>query len=123
MRCDHSVLSAALALPLLVAGQSHAASPIDLGTAGAFEVLAKSGISTTSGTEIVGDIGVSPIDSTGLTGFGLMVDPSGEFSTSSLVTGNVYASDYAPPTPANLSAAIGDMQTAYTATPLDGRLA
>ena len=30
------------------------------------------------------------------------------------MTGNVYASDYATPTPSNLTTAIGDMQTAYT---------
>ena len=36
------------------------------------------------------------------------------FSTSPQVTGKVYASDYASPTPANLTTAIGDMQTAFT---------
>jgi hypothetical protein len=30
------------------------------------------------------------------------------------VTGNIYAADYAVPTPSNLTAAIGKMQTAYT---------
>jgi hypothetical protein len=42
------------------------------------------------------------------------MDSSGEFSTSPVVTGKVYAADYANPTPANLTTAIGDMQTAYT---------
>ena len=42
------------------------------------------------------------------------MDSSNQFATSSLVTGKVYAADYAVPTPANLTTAINDMQTAYT---------
>jgi hypothetical protein len=38
---------------------------------------------------------VSPISSTGLTGFGLVMDPSNLWSASSLVTGRVFAPDYA----------------------------
>ena len=90
--------------------------PVDLGTAENFVILSKSGISDAGApvSAITGDIGVSPIDSTAITGFGLTLDASGEFSTSALVTGNVYASDYAVPTPANLTTAISDMETAYT---------
>lgn len=87
---------------------------VNLGTAGNFVILSKSGISTTGTTSIVGDLGVSPIDSTGITGFGLVMDASGTFSTSSLVTGKVYAADYTPPTPSNLTTAVGNMETAYT---------
>ncbi|MDP3064696.1 MAG: ice-binding family protein, partial [Chloroflexota bacterium] len=72
-------------------------APVNLGSAGSFVILTKSGISTTGTTSIVGDIGVSPIDSTGITGFGLIMDSSNTFSTSSLVTGKVYAADYTPP--------------------------
>jgi hypothetical protein len=89
-------------------------SAVNLGTAGNFVILAKSGISTTGTTSIVGDIGVSPIDSTAITGFGLIADASNQFATSSLVTGKVYAADYTPPTPINMGVAVGDMQTAYT---------
>jgi hypothetical protein len=88
--------------------------PVNLGTAGNFVVLAKSGISTTGTTQIIGDIGVSPIDSTAITGFGLILDPSTQFSTSSLVTGKIYAADYSPPTPINMGISIGNMETAYT---------
>ncbi len=88
--------------------------PVVLGTAGNFVILTKTGISTTGTTSIVGDIGVSPIDSTAITGFDLVLDPSGEFATSSLVTGKVFAADYAPPTPDNLTTAVSDMETAYT---------
>lgn len=88
-------------------------APIDLRSAGDFVLLAKSGVSTTGTTSIVGDVGVSPIDSTGITGFDLVMDASNEFSTSSLVTGKLYAADYAAPTPTRMTTAIGDMETAY----------
>jgi len=97
-----------------IQARSAGPSPVVLGGAGNFVILAKSGISTTTGTAIVGDIGVSPIAATAITGFGLIMDGSDTFSTSSLVTGNVYASDYADPTPATLTTAVSNMQTAYT---------
>ena len=90
------------------------ATAINLGTAGNFAILAKTGISTTTGTSIVGDIGVSPAAATYITGFGLVADASNQFSTSSLVTGDAYAANYAPPTPATMTTAVSDMQTAYT---------
>jgi hypothetical protein len=88
--------------------------PVDLGTAGNFVLLTKTGITTTGVTAITGDMGVSPIGSTAITGFGLAMDATGTFSTSGLVTGNVYAADYTAPTPANLTAAISDMAIAYS---------
>jgi hypothetical protein len=91
-----------------------AQAPVDLGTAGNFVILAKSGISAVPPAAITGDIGVSPISSTAITGFSLILDSSGQYSTSAQVAGKVYAPDYAVPTPANLTTAIGDMQTAYT---------
>jgi hypothetical protein len=87
---------------------------VDLGTAGDFVILSKSGISTTGTTSIVGDIGVSPIAATAITGFGLVMDSTNQFSTSSLVTGRVYAANYAPPTPSKMTTAVSDMETAYT---------
>jgi len=89
-------------------------APVLLGLAGNFVILTKTGISTTGVTSIVGDIGVSPIAASAITGFGLILDASNEFSTSSLVTGKVYAADYAPPTPANMTTAVSDMETAFT---------
>ena len=91
-----------------------AQAPVALGTAGNFVILAKSGISTVPTSAVTGDIGVSPIDSTAITGFSLIHSAGSAFATSAQVTGKVYAPDYASPTPANLTAAIGDMQTAYT---------
>jgi Ice-binding-like len=87
---------------------------VNLGTAGTFAILTKTGISTTGTTSIVGDIGVSPAAATYITGFGLILDRSKQFSTSHLVTGKVYAASYAPPTPTKMTTAVGDMQTAYT---------
>ena len=105
---------AAMASSLLAASQSYAQTSVDLGTAGTFAILAKSGISSTGITTIVGNIGVSPIGASGITGFGLVLDASNVFSTSALVTGQVFAADYSPPTPANLTTAVSNMETAYT---------
>jgi hypothetical protein len=109
-----TVLLTLLILGLAAGTASAAQSPVDLGTAGNFVILAKTGISTTGTTSITGDIGVSPIDSTAITGFGLIMDSSNQFSTSSIVTGKVYAADYTSPTPAKMTTAISDMETAYT---------
>jgi len=89
-------------------------APVDLGTAGNFVILAKTGVSTTGTTKVTGDIGVSPAAATYITGFSLIADSTNTFSTSSLVTGKVYASNYAVPTPANLTTAVSDMETAFT---------
>jgi len=108
-------LALALSLSLVPALPAMAAqAPVDLGSASNFVILAKSGISTTGNTSIVGDIGVSPIAATAITGFGLIMDSSNQFSTSSLVTGKVYAADYAVPTPAKMTTAVLDMEAAYT---------
>lgn len=97
-----------------IATEAAGPQPVDLGTAGNFVILAKTAISTTGATSVVGNIGVSPAAASYITGFGLIADSTNVFSTSNLVTGNVYAADYATPTPANMTAAISDMETAYT---------
>lgn len=100
-------------IPSLLIAQS-SPPPVNLGSAEAFVVLAKTGITATGNTDITGDLGISPAAATAITGFDLILDPSGTFSTSSLVTGKIYAADYTDPTPAILTAAISDMETAYT---------
>jgi hypothetical protein len=87
---------------------------VDLGTAGDFAILTKSGISTIGTTLITGHIGVSPATSTAFTGFSQTIDASGEFATSDYVVGRMYASDYQVPTPAYVSTAISDQETAFT---------
>lgn len=88
--------------------------PIDLGTAGNFAILTKTGISTTAGTAIVGDMGVSPAATSYITGFGSLT-AGATYATSSLVTGKIYAADMIPPTPTYMTTAIGDMEIAYNA--------
>jgi hypothetical protein len=90
------------------------APPLYLGTAAGFTILAETGISTTGVTSITGNIGVSPIASIGITGFGLIKDASGEFSRSTLVIGKIFASNYTAPTPSRMTTAVSDMQTAFT---------
>jgi hypothetical protein len=107
-----SVLVLAVAGPVVVLAASPAA--VNLATAANFAILAKTGVSTTGSTVVVGNIGVSPAPASYLTGFALTLPAAGAFSTSAEVSGSVYASDYANPTPANLTTAVLDMQNAYT---------
>jgi hypothetical protein len=100
--------------PPLDGGQWMSPSAVNLGTAGDYVILAKSGISNVPTSAITGDLGLSPAAATYITGFPLTADPTNEFCTTPQVTGKVYASTYAVPTPANLTTAIGDMMTAFT---------
>jgi phage baseplate assembly protein gpV len=95
---------------------------VELNTAADFAAFGGTGITTTGGSSIDGDIGVSPaVTSTAITGFALVLDGSGQFSTSSQVhpsvptgqLGHVFAFDYAAPTPAKVNQANLDMITAY----------
>jgi hypothetical protein len=85
-----------------------------LGTAGNYAILAKTAITTTGTSLVTGNMGISPAAASDTAGFGLVLDPSTAFSTSSLVTGRVYASDYGGTTHADLVTAVNNMQTAYT---------
>src|SRR5450759_3871548 len=103
-------------------GTTVAAGPkaVVLGTAGDYAILAKTGVSytpiaiSTSTPTITGNIGVSPNFAISVTGFALTLPSGSAFSTSTLVTGNIYAPDYADPTPANLTTAVLNMEAAYT---------
>ena len=90
-----------------------AALPVNLGTAGQFAILAKAAISTVPASVVTGDIGVSPAAATYITGFSLAADGTNVFSTATQVVGKVYAANYAIPTPAKMTAAIGHMELAY----------
>ncbi len=59
---------------------------------------------------------MSPAAAAFITGFGLVADPSNVFATSASVNApaRIYAADYAPPTPSNLTTAVLAMQAAYT---------
>ncbi len=97
-------------------GSSVATGPaaVNLATAADFVILAKSGIDTVPTSAVTGDMGVSPIDSTAVTGFSLSLHSSGVYSTSPQVSGNIYAANYTVPAPSKMTTAIADMQTAYT---------
>jgi Ice-binding-like len=96
------------------------APPVPLGLAGQFTVLAKTAITNIGPSSVVGTgaaantMGVSPAAAASITGFGLVLDGGGQFSTSAQVIGHVLAADYAAPTPALLTQAVLDMQAAYT---------
>ena len=81
---------------------------VNLGLAGDFVILSKSGITDVYKSTITGDVGSSPI-----TGAAILV-------TCAEVTGTIYSVDAAGPLPCTvnnatrLTTAVGDMQTAYT---------
>jgi hypothetical protein len=88
-------------------------TPVDLGTAENYVILAKTGISTVPDSVITGDIGVSPIEAAAMTGFSLIRDAGLEHSTSTQIIGMAFASDYDAATATALTAAVGFMETAY----------
>ena len=81
---------------------------VNLGIAGNFAILSKTGITNVYKSAITGDIGASPI-----TGAAILV-------RCTEVTGTIYTVDAAGPLPCSvtnatkLTAGVGDMQTAYT---------
>lgn len=92
-------------------------SPTDVASVGSYVVLAKTGISNVTGSSVTGgSLGVSPAAASAITGFSLVADSTNVFSTSASVMApsKIYASNYAPPTPSNLTTAVLKMQTAYT---------
>ena len=90
------------------------APAVNLRTAGDYVILAESDISTVPPAVVTGNLAISPMAATFITGFSLIADSTNVFSTSTQVTGKVYAADYAVPTPSNLTTAIGDMGLAFT---------
>lgn len=114
-----SITIAAVAFSLVLGFSTQlalAASPgaVNLGAAGNFVILAKTGVSTTGSSAVVGDIGLSPAAATYITGFSLILPAASAFSTSALVTGKVHAPGYADPTASSLTTAVLNMETAYT---------
>jgi hypothetical protein len=100
-------------MPPLEPAQNEPVAAVELGLAGDYAILAKSGISTVPPSAVTGDIGVSPAAASYITGFSLIADLTSTFSTSTQVTGKVYAADDAAPTPTNMIRAVGDMELAF----------
>ena len=92
---------------LTTASIAAAQAPVELGSAGSFAILSKSGITDVFASAIVGDVGTSPI-----TGAALLL-------TCGEVSGKIYTVDAAGPLPCSitdatsLTAAVGDMGFAY----------
>jgi hypothetical protein len=107
-------ISGTATVAITLASAAHGPAAVNLLSAGNYVILAKSAISNVPTSAITGDLGLSPAAASYITGFALTLPAASPFSTSAQVTGNIYASDYAISTPANLTTAIGDMQTAYT---------
>jgi hypothetical protein len=103
------ILSAAL---LSVA--SAAVPPVDLGTAGTFAILSKTGITNIPTAVVTGNVGVSPIVASSMTGWGLIADATNVFSKSDQISGKVFAANYEGDTPTMMETAVADMQIAYT---------
>jgi hypothetical protein len=82
-----------------------------------FVLLAKTGITNVTGSLISGgNLGLSPAAASLITGFGLIADSTNVFSTSVAVQppAKIYASNYAVPSPFNLTTAVVAMQAAYS---------
>lgn len=110
-----------------VAADSAAAGPtggvcagagcVDLGSAGNYAILAKTGVSTVPSSAVTGNVGLSPAARIGLTGWSLIGEPTDTSFTSAQVAapGKLYAADnVGGTTSVDLTAAVGSMETAYT---------
>ena len=94
------------------------ASCVNLGTAANYVILAKTGASTVPASVVTGNVGLSPAARGFLTGWSLISEPTDTAYTSAQVVGggHLYAADMVGGTTSvDLTTAIGDMQTAYTA--------
>jgi hypothetical protein len=87
--------------------------PVELGAASNYAIVAKTGITTVPNSIVFGDVAVSPITGAAMTGFAMIMDPSGHWSTSPQINGKAYAADYATPIASKLTTAVIDMETAY----------
>ena len=101
-----AVLMAAVAVgtsAIASAGQA----PVDLGSAGTFAILSKTGVTNVYASAVTGNVGSSPI-----TGAAILV-------TCTEVTGTIFSVDAAGPLPCTVNAApfltsaVGDMEAAY----------
>lgn len=92
-------------------GSASNLATVDLGAAGNYVILAKTAINNNPTSDITGDLGLSPAATSYITGFAL-TNATG-YATSDQVTGQIFASDMADPTPINLTTAVENMITAY----------
>ena len=94
------------------------AACVDLGTAANYSILAETGVSTTGVTSVNGNIGLSPAAKVFLTGWSQTDDVTDTYATSALVVapGKLYAANnIGGTTSSDLSVAVANKDTAYTA--------
>ncbi|ALC17752.1 hypothetical protein DSOUD_3026 [Desulfuromonas soudanensis] len=90
---------------------------VDLGTAGNYVILAKTGVATVPPSVVTGSVGVSPEARVALTGWDLVSEPTDTYFTSAQVAapGKLYAADnVGGTTSVDLTTAVANMETAYT---------
>ena len=103
-----SVVAASVTFAAVASTSVVTLAPVNLGAAGAFAILTKSGVTDVYRSTINGDVGTSPITGAAI---GL---------TCSEVTGTIYSVDAAGPLPcrvpnaSRLTVAVHNMETAYT---------
>jgi hypothetical protein len=85
-------------------------TPVLLGTAGDYVILAKSAILTRGGSTVAGNLGVSPADKA--SDLPLLSEPI-QFSSAPQVSGHIFAADNTIQSPIKLTKAIADMRVAY----------
>jgi hypothetical protein len=96
-----------------VRGRRSLEATVELLSAGDYTILTKTGISTVPSSVITGDIAVSPIAATAITGFDLTLHSTKQYSESTQVSEMVYAASYGGATATTLTTAVSAMETAY----------
>lgn len=92
-------------------GSTEKRESVELGTVRNYVILAQTAIENNPESDITGDLGLSPADTSSIIGFD-MTDAS-SYATSTQVSGRIYASNMSAPTPSNLTVAVEDMVTGY----------
>src|SRR5450759_3576867 len=90
---------------------------VNLGKAGNYAILAKTGVSTVPNSVVTGNVGLSPAARTFLTGWSLISEPTDTSFSSAQVAapGRLFAADnVGGTTSADLTTAVDSMATAYT---------
>jgi hypothetical protein len=89
-------------------------APVNLGVAGDYAILSKTGVSTVPSSAVTGDIAVSPAAATYLTGFALTLDSGTQYSTSTQIVGQAHSASYGGDVATKLTSAVSNMEAAYT---------
>jgi len=103
-----------------VGGVCAGANCVDLGAAGTYAIFGLTGVTNVPTSAITGNVALNSSGG-GMTGFSLVADASGNYSTSAQVTGKLYNTDHSPATDAELTAAMNAVGAAILSA--DGKIA